>query len=450
MYQSFVFKLDSGKSDILDKGPNKDNLRLSSTVNIPLNSLGFHTFISRTNKSAHSIINKLDSKNDFYNVVNPFEPIISNYEDSLENLTKIYLNNKKDSIAILSRSFYKLWEIMFLFEIADKKDLKLVSIAKGMGSFVQAVINYREKLGYGISNDKIYGITSHDDKEHEKLEKFYNSKVSGLLNIHKTFSTSESLKSTSKDDGDITKVKTINLFKKDIEKSKKYADLVTADGTIDSGDKLFEEQEGYQLILGEIITGLSVQAKDGNFVLKIFETFTMPTIKLIYLLSSFYDQTYIYKPFFSRNTESEKYIICKGFKYDQNKDSVLLNKKIKTLENVLEGMNSNKFVFDIFHEMELPDSYIDKFKFMNYKITNKQQIMNNDIIVYIKENNYFGDKFHKYKENQIEATKWWVNNFYPPSNNLYIKNKEDLRKALDNTLRKYTAEQDKFISTIVK
>jgi 23S rRNA U2552 (ribose-2'-O)-methylase RlmE/FtsJ len=454
MYQPFVFKLETGKSDVLDKGPNKDNLILSSTINLPLCSLGFHTFIHRT-KNAMSITKNLQTKNKFYYVVNPFEHIITNYEDSLKNLTKVYLGIKEDTPYILSRAFYKLWEILFLFGIADKKELSYAALAEGPGAFIQAVINYREKLGSGISNDKIFSVTIHPEKGKyiemgKQFTNFYNKQIPGLLNIHSTVPTIKSSKYNGKDNGDITQVKTISLFKKDIEKTKKYADLVTADGGFDWDDENFQEQEGYQLILGEIIAALRVQSKDGHFVLKIFETFTLPSIKLIYLLSSFYEETYMYKPFFSRESNSEKYIICKGFKYDQKKDNALLDKKIKSLESILEGMNSIKYVFDIFPGLDIPNDYIDRFKFMNIKIANQQQIMINDIVSYIKENNYYGEKYHTYKEKQIEATKWWTNNFYPPSNNLYLKNKEDLQKILKISLEKYSVEQSNFISTLIK
>jgi cytochrome oxidase Cu insertion factor (SCO1/SenC/PrrC family) len=49
-----------------------------------------------------SITNNLQTKNKFYYVVNPFEHVISNYEDSLKNLTKHYLNIKEDTPEILS------------------------------------------------------------------------------------------------------------------------------------------------------------------------------------------------------------------------------------------------------------------------------------------------------------------------------------------------------------
>jgi len=453
MYQPFIFELESGKSDVLDKSK-ADNLILSSTINLPLTSLGFHNFLHRT-KNAMSITNNLQTKNKFYYVINPFEHVVANYEDSLKNLTKTYLGIKEDAPEILSRAFYKMWEILFLFGVADKKELTYAALAEGPGAFIQAVINYREKLGSGVSQDKIFGVTIHPEKGKfiemgKQFLGFYNSHTPGLINIHETVSTKKAKSHGTKTNGDITQVKTISIFKKDIEKSKTYADLVTADGGFDWDDENFQEQEGYQLILGEIVGALRVQAKSGNFVLKIFETFTIPSIKLIYLLSTFYEETYIYKPFFSRASNSEKYIICKGFKYDPKKDTALLDNKIKTLEAILEGMNSTKFVFDIFPGLDLPADYIDRFKFMNIKIANPQQIMINDIVSYIKENNYYGEKYHMYREKQIDATKWWTSNFYPPSNNLYTKNKEDLQKIMKSSLEKYHAEQAKFISTLVK
>ena len=122
----------------------------------------------------------------------------------------------------------------------------------------------------------------------------------------------------------------------------------------------------------------------------------------------------------------------------------MLNKRIKSLQDVLEKMNTLKFIFDIYPDLQVPQTFINKIKFINIKLANPQQIMINEIIKYIKENNYFGDKYHTFREKQIEATKWWVNNFYPPSKNLFEKNKEDLQKIVDSTLHQYTVEQEKF------
>ena len=169
-----------------------------------------------------------------------------------------------------------------------------------------------------------------------------------------------------------------------------FVNLVTADGGFKWVDENYQEQEAYMLILGEMIAALRVQAKEGDFVLKIFESFTVVTIKLIYLLSSFYEDCYIYKPFYSRNSNSENYLICKNFKF--NPDSKELN--------------------DIFPKLTIPDEYKNIFKYINISIANTQQIIINNIITYIKGNNYFGEEYHNYKDEQIKANKWWIETFF--------------------------------------
>jgi hypothetical protein len=38
--------------------------------------------------------------------------------------------------------------------------------------------------------------------------------------------------------------------------------------------------------------------------------------------------------------------------------------------------------------------------------------MINNLVVYIKSNNYFGEMYHTYRDNQINANKWWIDNFF--------------------------------------
>ena len=455
MYQPLVFKLDSSKSDILNNSFKPSDIKYSSTINIPLISLGFHNFMHRT-KDSMSITSKLSTSNKPYYVVNPFEPIISNYDESLNILTKQYLSIKENMPEIASRSFYKMWEMIYLFNLVDKSELTYVTLAESSNAFIQAIINFREKLGLGVSKDKIFQVaiaTQIKGKHVENSKQFLGwieKTRPGLISTHKTVPYEKALNHKAKSTGDITQIKTISLFKKDIEKSKSYADLVVANGKLEWEDKNYQEQEAYQLILGQIIAALRTQAASGHFVLRIFETFTIMSIKLVYLLSSFYEETFIHKPFYSRISSSEKYIICKNFKYNPKKDSNELDKKIKSLEKVLEAMTSNKFTFDIYPDLEFPSGYLTKFKFINTEIANPQQIMINEIVKYIKDNNYFGDNYHMFKEKQIEATKWWVSNFYPPSNNLYQKNKEDLQKLLKSSQEKNEIKETKFINTLVK
>lgn len=437
-YKPFIFKLEQSDNKILDKPiDKKKDVIISPIINYPSLSLGYHYFIHRTKESMERT-NQLESKNKFYYIVNPFEHTISNNDEDLTNDTKKFFKMKDNDPKILSRAFYKMWEMLVYFDIGSKKDLNYAALAEGPGSFLQAVLKFREQYNYDLKKDKYFGVTIHPENGSniEMGKQFlghYDKKYPELINVHKTYPIETSNKYKGKSNGDITNVKTISLFKKEIAKNKKYSDLVTADGGFDWDDENFQEQEAYQLILGELIAAIRVQNSKGSFVLKLFETFTLVSLKLVYLVSSFYEESYICKPLFSRSSNSEKYLVCKGFKYDQVKDSKILDQKIKNLEEILTLLSSNEYLQDIYPGLVLSDSYIEDFKFINIMVANEQQIMINKIITYIDGNNYYGDDYHAYKSNSIEATKWWNETFFKDkidvANNLkYTKNISDYNK----------------------
>ena len=410
-YIPFIHKIPSINTDNIYTD---NTIITSSRINMPLISLGFHSFIHRT-KSAMDIILKLETKKDFYNIVNQFEHIINDYKDDINSYSYISLPHSKDEPRILSQAFYKMWEILLMFDIANGSLINTMIFTEGSGSFIQAIIKYREKF-YNISKDKIYYTTleADENKKSIKLDKALIDYYPNLL-----FPIN------------ITKNKTINQI-----------DLVIADGSIEGIDENYQEQESYVLIFGEILNALKIQAKNGNFVLRIYETFTLVTIKMIYLLTLYYEEVIIYKPYFSRNTISEKYVICKKFKYDQIKDKKFLNNKLDKLEKTLEYMNTTRFIVDIFPQFIPETNYLDVFKYINILVANTQQIIINKLVQYIKSNNYFGDDYHMYRENQILATKWWISTYF-------VESKVDFTKLVKDTIYYNESELNLFVKTLI-
>ena len=191
-YKPFIFKLPNGNSSILKKeSDNSKNIVLSQIIPYPLFSLGFHSFLHRT-KNAMEITQNLETKNKFYYVVNPFEHRINDFKDDLSSFTKNYFKMTKEDPNILSRAFYKMWEIIYYFDLASKKDLTYAALAEGPGSFLQAVLKFREKFDYDLNKDKYFGVTIHpeDGKNIEMGKQFmnyYDKNYPNLLNIHKTY-----------------------------------------------------------------------------------------------------------------------------------------------------------------------------------------------------------------------------------------------------------------------
>ena len=64
----------------------------------------------------------------------------------------------------------------------------------------------------------------------------------------------------------------------------------------------------------------------------------------------------------------------------------------------------------------------------------------NKMINYINSDNYFGDEYHSYKKQQIDATDFWYTNFIENSKTISYKFVEQIKKNKDNIekdLKKY-------------
>ena len=140
MYHPFVIKLPKVDKNLdLDLS---DKVIYSSIIPYPLFKLGFHHFIYRT-RSAFSITKNLQTKTQFYYVVNPFETNILNYEDDISKLTKTYLKNKEE----YPIDFYKIWETVFIFDLAKDKDLETCVISNHNADLIEDSIKlFREKV----------------------------------------------------------------------------------------------------------------------------------------------------------------------------------------------------------------------------------------------------------------------------------------------------------------
>jgi 23S rRNA U2552 (ribose-2'-O)-methylase RlmE/FtsJ len=397
-HEPYIYKLSTNSIDSIGK-EDKNDLIMSSTINQPLMSLGYHYYMHKLRTELITFTKSIKSEQQFYFVVNPFEVNISNYNEGINYLAQIYLNLEKNKT--FGRSFYKMWEILFSFDIGSENSFQHIDIndsSKLAVDINDVVLLFRKKFNYASKMDKTNTIDINDKK----------------LSLDK-------------------------------------ASLITCNLKVNINNDMYitQEQSSYGLLLKAVFSALKMQNNKGNFVLRIFETFTKVSIKIIYLLSCFYEEVLIYKPYFSRGTSSEKYLICKKFKYDQTKDSKLLEKYYKRFDNILEKIKDDKHILDIFSELELNDEYCNSFKFMNIRLVNNQQIMINKIITYIKENNYYGDKYHTYRDIEIKSIEWWSRLFFPPSNNIYESNKKEILKLNDTTQNKHKLEINMFAESLL-
>jgi 23S rRNA U2552 (ribose-2'-O)-methylase RlmE/FtsJ len=365
-------------------------------------------------------------------------------------------NNKMKSESIsrydpLSRSFFKLWEIINYFGLINTRDpIVTAHLAEGPGGFVEACLYYRQRLIkiYPLL-DKYYGITLNP----------YSKEIPGWSkanNLIRQFKKNIEIDYGVDNTGNLYNVQNIRSFSRKIKKGCPGADLITADGGFDfSVDFNKQEPLAHQLILAELLTGIKSQKLKGSFICKIFDSYSMITIQLLYFISCLYNEVYLVKPLTSRPANSEKYIVAldyKGFKTNQVEQYY-----ISQLEQILdqwEDITSKGFVIkSIF---ETPPSYffdrINEYNAVGYK----QQCEYIDKILKTIENKPSWCELENILDQQTEKAIEWCQEYHLSVNlESYFYQKYQHRKKLKSSEEnnkkygEYIKELDKYFENFI-
>lgn len=377
-------------------------LKLNSCLN---NLLDVCLIYNETKINKNFNINEVNSLLEYKNKID--EVSSQKLWDSTKKLTNdyelIHLPNRKyksNSIAKyepLSRSYFKLWEIIVDFKLFDNLDNNIVvaGIAEGPGGFIEAINNYRIKY-YNILDD-IYGITLRSQNKDVPGWKKATSYLKKNKNISICYGED--------DTGNIYNLKNIIFFNNYIRnKHPDGVDIITADGGFDfSIDFNNQEKLSQKLIYCEIVTALTIQKKGGKFICKVFDLYTELSISFIYLLSCFYENVYVNKPLTSRPANSEKYIIAENF-------IGISDKYLKDLQNLINQWNfideCNFNVISIF-DKSLPKNFVDNILKYNTQNCNLQIENIKKTLNFIQLNKKIEDT----KQNQTKLALQWCNKY---------------------------------------
>jgi 23S rRNA U2552 (ribose-2'-O)-methylase RlmE/FtsJ len=416
----------------------------------PKYSLGFHHYIHDTKDKMH-VIEQFKGKKQVYRVTNPFEEQVDDYNDTINNACNKYFELGKKP-KILSRGFYKLWEILMTFDLIPL-DGNFISahLAEGPGSFIQATMFYRELFAKNSKNDKYHAVTLHPEAElghvpplEEEFIKYYDKESPKRFILHKTYSKQVAGGFDDKDNGDILDPKTHVLFGGQIGEK---VDFITADGGFNWKNENTQEQEAFKLILGQIIGAVKLQKKGGSFVCKLFETYTETSVKILQLLTAFYENVYVVKPLMSRPSNSEKYVVCCDFKFAPSDKLYIAS--IKQMDELLEkSFKTKKNIFNIFPEFKPSSELLATTTVLNNNIANQQFISINEIVKFIDSQNYYGDAYQLYREMQINASKYWIATYLPSKNKLN-EVKKMLFDNINNNIKKNDAKIKELLDKVV-
>lgn len=210
----------------------------------------------------------------------------------------------------VSRSFFKLWEILHDFEpvlgMTRAAPVNAAFLAEGPGGFLEAFAKYRHLHGVG-SCDSYHGITLVDraNKSVPVWRVGAAKRIARLSGAHGVF-----LHSGADGTGNLYNLQNIDHFVAAVGGSDSVT-LVTADGGFDfSRNFNFQEEFALQIVTSQVCAAMHLQAPGGAFVLKIYDIHTPAVVLILASLSRVYRKMYVVKPLTSRPANSEKYVVC--------------------------------------------------------------------------------------------------------------------------------------------
>jgi hypothetical protein len=201
------------------------------------------------------------------------------------------------------------------------------------------------------------------------------------------------------------------------EKYKNKMDIVTADGGFDfSVDFNHQETMATQLILCEVFYALAIQKHGGSFILKIFDVFHKATVDILYILSYYYHQVSIIKPYTSRIANSEKYVVCQGFKINDSTQIIRQFASIfETIQKSLSSGGGNDGGLSSLLPFDHDLYFLNKIEDMNAMVS-FQQIENITSTLSIITNHRNSEKLEQYKRSNVNKCIAWCEKYEIPHN----------------------------------
>jgi 23S rRNA U2552 (ribose-2'-O)-methylase RlmE/FtsJ len=335
----------------------------------------------------------------FKKYTNPYEyihtpvPMIIPYQDFNER----YIKHSIAKYRPISRSYFKMIEMIKIFKLIPEdtsNEINTFHLAEGPGGFIEALATLRLNI-----KDKYIGMTLQNTSKDMNIPAWKKSK--GFLNKYKNVILENGIDGT----GNILVLDNLLYCK---EKYGSKMDIITGDGGFDfSTDFNYQEIFISKLLFAQVAFAITMQKEGGCFILKIFDSFMKHTLDIQYILSSFYENVHIIKPQTSRYANSEKYLICKNFRYKDNHFFPFIERCF------IEMMKTDKEVPCRFLDMEIPFYFIQKIEEFN-AIFGQKQIQNIHYTLSLIDNKYKQDKIDSLIQTNMQKSIDWCIRFDVP------------------------------------
>jgi len=315
----------------------------------------------------------------------------------------------------LSRSFYKMIELYATFFNSSFEVNRMTSfhLAEGPGGFIEALVHLRSRQFPDAQADVHYGMTLLN--QDASCPGWKKSK--GFLEMHRN---RVCIETGADGTGNIISLKN---FEHCVSKYQNTCEFITADGGFDfSCDFNNQESMVSRLLAAEMGFALALQKPGGHFILKVFDTFTKPTIDILYMLCNLYKEVFVSKPCTSRHANSERYIVCKHFRL---KTSDALLPHLRAMFKQLEEFPQNAAMTSIL-PVEHDSHFLNKIEECN-AIIGQQQMETINATIHLILNRGHAEKLESIKrQNVIKCISWCDKHGIPcnkiiQQNNIFLK-----------------------------
>jgi 23S rRNA U2552 (ribose-2'-O)-methylase RlmE/FtsJ len=214
--------------------------------------------------------------------------------------------------------------------------IKSLHLAEGPGGFIEGLIYLRKKHCPPCiqKRDLYYGITLIDNTNTTEIPSWKKSSVFIRDNPNVIIT------SGADNTGNLYNIENIRYLQ---HRFGNTMDVVTADGGFDfSVDYNSQEYLASRLIYCEILSAIVTLKPGGTFICKVFDLLNKLSIDFLYLLQCKFEYMFIFKPKTSRLANSEKYIVCKGFRGINNTSELDELFKVVTMFKIVDSQNNTQ------------------------------------------------------------------------------------------------------------
>jgi 23S rRNA U2552 (ribose-2'-O)-methylase RlmE/FtsJ len=279
-------------------------------------------------------------------------------EDFTRGLSS-YLSTKFKLPFKPSNAFTKIWEIYETFNLFDKNQTSYNTFhfAEAPGQFIWGTEYYLKKKNKSTIFDWFANSLNHN---HPKNKKIFGNVFGDDYGFIKNFKNKWLYGADNT--GDITVSKNVKLIGKQI-KEKGIFDVVTGDAGLSTEmDTLFLQK----LEFAQLCMVAATASINKNCIVKHFTPFINSDadtnlgggqfVNMIYLYSIMFKQLYLFKPYTSRSTSGEFYLIGKGF----------LGVSDVELDKLLHILDNFKINQTYFNKNDIPEEFYRQiFTFIN-------------------------------------------------------------------------------------